>query len=320
MEISIIITNYNGISIIKETLPTIVDAATQDPDNYYEILFIDDCSVDNSIQYVKENYPDVKIRKTVENSGYMHANNFGVNNARFPLVFCVNNDMKILPGTIRELAKHFQDEKVFAASGKIYDWNKNFLYGNRGGEFGEKEKGYFSYFEKNENDTTTQSLFACGGAFLCRKDIYLSLGGYDAELFSPYYYDETDLCFRALKKEWKIIYETKSVAYHKVAGTASKQYEDSKIKVISARNNYLFAIKNIHDKDMTKQMLIYIPLSLLKDIFKLKFRFVKAFYQVIKMWKFISKKRKEEIKKGGLTAKEIFTKVKPANENKIYKS
>ena len=96
MEISIIITNYNGISIIKETLPTIVDAATQDPDNYYEILFIDDCSVDNSIQYVKKNYPDVKIRKTVKNSGYMHANNFGVNNAKFPLVFCVNNDMKIL--------------------------------------------------------------------------------------------------------------------------------------------------------------------------------------------------------------------------------
>ena len=121
----------------------------------------------------------------------MHANNFGVGEAKFSLVFCINNDMKITHTTIRNLAKLFaKNDKLFAASGKIFDWDKKFIYGNRGGYF---KKGHFSYYEKDENDTLTQSLFACGGAFLCRKKVYLALGGYDAELYSPYYYDETDL-------------------------------------------------------------------------------------------------------------------------------
>lgn len=312
MEISIVITNWNGVELLKETLPTILDAAVQDPDNYYEVLMVDDCSTDNSIAYVKENYPEVKIVRTPKNSGYMHANNFGVSQAKYSLVFCINNDMKIIPSTIPVLLRYFKDEQVFAASGKIYDWNGKFLYGNRGGYF---KQGHFSYYEKDENDTSTQTLFACGGAFLCRKKMYLELGGYDAELYSPYYYDETDLCFRALKQGLKIVYDPDSAAYHKVSQTATRQYDDSKIKIISARNNYFFSIKNIHDEAMTKDMIKFIPLFLLRDLLKGKFRFWKAFKEVWKRWDFVMKKRAAEKAKGGLSAEEIFRAV---NGNKTF--
>lgn len=303
MEISIVITNYNGINLLKETLPTVIDAAIKDPDNYYEILLIDDSSKDESVQFVKNTYFDIKIFVTPKNMGYMNANNFGVSKAKFPYVFCMNNDMKLTDKTISHLAVHFKDQNVFAASGKIFDWENKFLYGNRGGYF---EKGHFSYFEKDENETHTQTLFACGGAFLCKKKIYEDLGGYDAELYHPYYYDETDLCFRALKMGFKIIYEPLSIAYHKVSQTAKKQYDTSQIKIISARNNYFFSIKNIHDKDLTKEMIKYIPLFLLRDFFKWKFRFIKAFFEVLKKWNLLMRKRKEEKIKGGKTSKEIF--------------
>jgi len=306
MEISIVITNWNGTEILKETLPTVMNAAVMDPDHYYEVLLIDDCSTDSSISYVRENYPDIRIVSTPANKGYMHANNFGVKQAKNELVFCMNNDMKITPKTISSLVPHFQSPGVFAASGKIFDWEEQFLYGNRGGRF---EKGHFSYFEKPEDDIQSQTLFACGGAFLCRKSMYLSLGGYDADLFSPYYYDETDLCFRALKRGFEIIYEPSSHAFHKVAQTASRQYEDQSIKVISARNNYFFSIKNIHDEDWTSEMVRFIPLFLLRDACKGKFRFWKAFYRVLKNWSLLMERRRIEKDKGGISDREIFQKV-----------
>ncbi len=312
MEISIVITNWNGIELLKETVPTILDAAVQDPDNYYEVLLVDDCSSDKSIAFVKENFPEVRIVRTPKNSGYMHANNFGVDQAKYPLVFCINNDMKIIPSTIPSLLRYFKDEKAFAASGKIFDWNGKFLYGNRGGYF---KQGHFSYYEKDENDTSTQTLFACGGAFLCRKKMYQELGGYDAELYSPYYYDETDLCFRALKQGLKIIYEPESKAYHKVSQTATRQYDDSRIKIISARNNYFFSIKNIHDEAMTREMIKFIPLFLLRDLLKGKFRFWKAFKAVLDKWSLVMRKRTMEKAKGGLSAEEIF---KAVNGNKTF--
>ncbi|MBN2145356.1 MAG: glycosyltransferase family 2 protein [Candidatus Aureabacteria bacterium] len=311
MEISIVITNWNGINILKDTLPTVLDAAVQDVDHIYEILLVDDCSTDDSVSYVKTNFSHIRVIKTPQNMGYMAANNFGVQNARFPLVFCLNNDMKINASTIPSLVKHFSDPRVFAASGKIFDWENHFLYGNRGGTF---EKGHFSYFEKDPDDTYSQTLFACGGAFLCRKNLYLELGGYDAELYSPYYYDETDLCFRALKKGYPIIYEPRSVAFHKERQTVSRQYDTTRVKIISARNNYFFSLKNIHDPVMTRDMLIYIPLFLIRDAFKFRFRFWKAFWEVLKRLPFVLKRRKQEKQKGGLSAEEIFKAVNRKHE------
>ena len=145
--------------------------------------------------------------------------------------------------------------------------------------------------------------------------MYLELGGYDAELYSPYYYDETDLCFRALKQGLKIIYEPQSKAYHKVSQTVLRQYDDSRIKIISARNNYLFSIINIHDESMTKDMLLYIPFFLLKDLFKGKLRFWKAFRAVMDKWNLVMRKRTAEKAKGGLSAEEIF---KAVNGNKTF--
>lgn len=306
-EITIVITNWNGFELLKETLPTVVACAQNDPVNIYEILMVDDCSTDESILFTEKHFPEIKILKTPQNLGYMGANNYGVLHARFPLVFCMNNDMKLEKDSIATLVPHFSDETVFAASGRIYDWKDKFLYGNRGGYF---KRGHFSYFEKDEFETSSQTLFACGGAFLCRKKMYLDLGGYDAELYHPYYYDETDICFRALKKGWRIIYEPRSLCFHKVSQTRKKQLDDDETKIISARNNYFFSLKNIHDPSYTREMFLYVPLFLLRDALQGKKRFLKAFMEVIKKWDLVMKKRREEKHKGYIRSeKEIFNKI-----------
>ena len=101
---------------------------------------------------------------------------------------------------------------------------------------------------------------------------YLELGGFDP-LYHPLYYEEIDLSYRALKRGWEVRYEPESIAYHKVQSTITRQKKRRQIGWISARNNYLFVWKNILDSGMTLSFMFYIPLFLIKDLFKMKFRF-----------------------------------------------
>jgi len=110
---------------------------------------------------------------------------------------------------------------------------------------------------------------------------YLALGGFDS-MYHPLYYEEIDLSYRALKRGWKVHYEPQSIAYHKVQATITRQEKLRRISLISARNNYLFVWKNILDRSMTLTFLFYIPLFLLRDLFRLKSRFWVAFYLALK--------------------------------------
>ena len=110
---------------------------------------------------------------------------------------------------------------------------------------------------------------------------YLELGGFDS-MYHPLYYEEIDLSYRALKRGWKVNYEPMSIAYHKVQATITRQEKRRNISLISARNNYLFVWKNILDRPMTLTFLFYIPLFLLRDLFRLKLRFWVAFYMALK--------------------------------------
>jgi len=190
----------------------------------------------------------------------------------------MNNDIKLDQKALHYLIQHFENKDTFAVSGKIFAFDKTtFLYGNRGGYF---QKGHFHLYEKPQDDES-QTLFACGGAFMVNRQKYLDLGGFDA-MYHPLYYEEIDLSYRALKRGWKIYYEPKSIAYHKVQATITRQEKQHQISLISARNNYLFVWKNILDRSMTLTFLFYIPLFLLRDIFRLKSRFWVAFYMAIK--------------------------------------
>ena len=277
-DITLIITNWNGSSLLRECLPSVLEAVKFDRHHSYEIMVIDDCSTDNSLKVLSDEFPEVRPEKTPQNLGFQEANNYAVNLADSKIVMPMNNDIKLDQKALHYLIQHFENKDTFAVSGKIFAFDKTtFLYGNRGGYF---QKGHFHLYEKPQDDDS-QTLFACGGAFMVNRQKYLDLGGFDA-MYHPLYYEEVDLSYRALKRGWKIYYEPKSIAYHKVQATITRQEKQHQISLISARNNYLFVWKNILDRSMTLTFLFYIPLFLLRDVFRLKSRFWVAFYMAIK--------------------------------------
>ena len=277
-EITLIITNWNGSKLLRECLPTVLEAVRFDHHHFYEVMVIDDCSNDNSLGILADEFPEVRTEQTPQNLGFQEANNYAVKLVESKIVMPMNNDIKLDPKALHYLAQHFDNKDIFAVSGKIFAFDQTtFLYGNRGGYF---QKGHFHLYEKPPEDDS-QTLFACGGAFMVNRQKYLDLGGFDS-MYHPLYYEEIDLSYRALKRGWKVHYEPQSIAYHKVQATITRQEKLRRISLISARNNYLFIWKNILDRSMTLTFLFYIPLFLLRDLFRLKSRFWIAFYMALK--------------------------------------
>ena len=311
-DISLVITNWNGKDLLRECLPSILKAVAFDSKRLYEIMVVDDCSTDDSLKILEEEFPNVNRVKTPVNMGFQKANNYGIKQSDSRLVMPMNNDIKLDEDALFHLAEHFEQGSVFSVSGKFFGFDgKTFLYGNRGGYF---KNGHFYLYEK-EPDDNSQTLFACGGAFMVDRKRYLELGGFD-NLYHPLYYEEIDLSYRALKRGWEVCYEPKSIAYHKVQSTITKQEKKRSIELISARNNYLFVWKNILDPSFTLQFIFFIPLFLIRDLFKLKSRFWVAFFMAIKRMPAALKSRKEEKRETLISDHEILNRI---NINSNYR-
>ena len=312
-DITLIITNWNGKDLLRECLPSVLKAVAFDSKRNYEIMVVDDCSTDDSLVILEKEFPAVRAVKTPVNLGFQRANNYGIEQTQSRLVMPMNNDIKLDEDALFHLAEHFEKGDAFSVSGKFFGFDgKTFLYGNRGGYF---RNGHFYLYEKAPDDKT-QTLFACGGAFMVDRKRYLQLGGFD-NLYHPLYYEEIDLSYRALKRGWEVRYEPKSIAYHKVQSTITKQEKKRRIGLISARNNYLFVWKNISDTSMTLQFIFFIPLFLIRDLFKLKSRFWVAFFMALQRLPAALKSRKAEKTDSLFSDQEILRKI---NINSEYRT
>jgi len=304
-DITLVITNWNGASLLRECLPSVLTAVRYDSRRRYEVMVIDDCSTDNSLEVLEKEFPEVRREKTPRNLGFQEANNYAVRLARSRLVMPMNNDIKLDDQALAHLADHFESGNVFAVSGRFFAFDgTTFLYGNRGGYF---KYGHFVLYEKPAEDTS-QTLFACGGAFMVDRERYLSLGGFDP-LYHPLYYEEIDLSYRALKRGWEVKYEPRSIAYHKVQATIARQEKRRQIGYISGRNNYLFIWKNILDPRLTVSMLIFTPLFLLRDLFQFRFRFWVCLYKALQRLPRAMKGRRKEIAANLLSDREVLARI-----------
>ncbi|MCX6724718.1 MAG: hypothetical protein NTV20_01290, partial [Candidatus Shapirobacteria bacterium] len=93
------------------------------------------------------------------------------------------------------------------------------------------------------------SFWASGGSGAFRKDIWSELGGLD-EIFAPFYWEDTDLSYRAWKRGYQVLWEPKSIVHHQHEGTIGSSFSKKYIDFISQRNQLIFIWKNITDFKM----------------------------------------------------------------------
>lgn len=243
MQVSIVIPNYNGKENLKNNLPRVL-AALEKSNLESELIIIDDASTDGSIDFLRSKFTSIKIIENKSNLGFAESCNIGVEAASGGIVILLNTDVYPDENFLKFLTFHFETTQVFAVGclEKTIDKKGNIIAERGVGKLFFKD-GIFQHSAGDLNSSETD--WVCGGSGAFRRSIFLELNGFDKR-FAPFYWEDIDLSYRAKLKGYKLLFEKKSIVYHKhVEGSIAKKYSQEEINEISFRNQIKFTKKHI---------------------------------------------------------------------------
>ena len=247
MNVSIVIPNYNGEELLAKNLPKVLLAKENAKNRIKEIVIVDDASSDQSVKLLKEKFPEVKMIKHRLNRGFSAAVNTGARAAKGELLALLNSDVIPEPNFLVDVLPHFKnDNKVFAVSlhEQGYGWAK-----------GAFKDGFIVHLPARETKVTHPTFWVSGGSGVFRRDYWMKLGGMDERLLSPFYWEDIDLCYRAAKRGWRLLWEPRSKVIHKHESTIGK-LPRKKVQRIHERNHLIFVWKNLTSPNLFKKHLV----------------------------------------------------------------
>ena len=257
-KVTFIIPSYNGWDLLEGFLPSLCKLLWREKADV-EIIIVDDASTDNSADRLKKSALPVRIVTRDKRGGFTKACKEGAENASGSFVFFLNNDMTFEEHgeIISPIIRHFEDDDVFAVSpSSLIEWRGELL--DETPTAGKWEKGFLDIPHPGSVPVSGRELFHASGGCMCvRKDRYFELGGFD-ELFSPFYFEDVDLCWRARKRGWKIVHEPSVRLYHKSHETINKLYSPLEVNAIYWKNYFLFIWKNINDRQLREEHFDYL--------------------------------------------------------------
>jgi hypothetical protein len=253
-ETTVVIPNYNGVEHLPLCLETLAKQTYED----FEILMIDNASKDGSVEYVRSNYPRVRVVQFETNRGFAPAVNEGIRRAQSPYIILLNNDIELAPMWIEQLIgtlKKFPD--AGAAASKMMNFFQRDLFDAAGdqmswagaaGPRGDKETDHGQY---------EQEMFvfgACAGAAAYRKEMFDQVGLFDESFF--WYFEDVDLDLRMQLQGWKVVYVPTAICYHK-RGATMKRMLPLAVR-LHIRNPILYLVKDLPGEIWRKHFLIII--------------------------------------------------------------
>jgi len=307
MKVEVVVLNYNGGDLFTSCLPSLLKAV-QSSRHETELVILDNGSDDGSDLAAKEFSDEVKLVYASENKILCSYNDY-LRESDCDVALLLNNDIRVDEQFIDPLIEYFvKDDDVFMTTSKClsFDGSKH-----EGGITRSAMKyGVFwasSRYPGYESDLGAPHYTMAAGYGAFHREKFLALGGYD-ELYLPGRLEDSDLCFRAWKKGWKLLYEPCSVIYHKGAVSFNQRFGESGTLRMNHRNSFLFVWKNITDKKYVFSHLLLLPLRLLLALVRGQWEFVTGFKDALARLSEALKRRKG-LEKSSYSDQEIFEKV-----------
>lgn len=265
--VSLIIPNWNGADLLRAYLPSVI-AAQKNYQGYGEVIVVDDASTDDSVTALQREFPNVSLVLHKQNKGFGKACWSGALAANNPVLIFLNSDVKVEPNFIAPLTCCFEDPTVFSASplifnedGTLSDVTISVPYFRRGKIRYRPFPVELLLQNKTELPSSWYTLFPVGAAFAVDRTRFLNLQGFD-DLFYPFYYEDTDLGFRAWRRGWKceVVPESRVVHFH--FGTIARSFKPFKVRALRKRNRLFFLWKNLTSPKLFVEHILYQGLRL----------------------------------------------------------
>ncbi len=247
MKIAVVILNWNGVKLLEQFLPSILQYSKE-----ATVYVADNASTDDSISFIRNHFPSIKIIQNKDNFGFAKGYNDALQHVEEEIYALVNSDIEVTENWLQPILSLFENEpKTAIIQPKILDFkNKEYFeYAGAGGGFIDKY-GYpycrgrvFETIEKDNGqyNDTIEIFWASGACFFIRKEVYRELNGFDPDFFA--HQEEIDLCWRANNKGHVVKYCGISTVYH--VGGATLDTGNPMKTFLNFRNSLWMLLKNL---------------------------------------------------------------------------
>lgn len=244
-KVAIVILNWNGKELLSSFLPKVIEYSPE-----ADIVVADNASTDDSISFLQENFPSVKIVQNKENGGFAKGYNDALQFVDAELFVLLNSDVEVTPGWLTPLLECMEDPSIGGCQPKIRAFDKRTMFEYAGACGGYIDRNYFPFCrgrilhhieeDQGQYDSTTEVFWVSGAAFVVRAALFREVGGFDTAFFA--HMEEIDLCWRIKKRGHRLLVVPSSIVYHVGGGTLS--YNSPKKVYLNFRNNLRMIVKN----------------------------------------------------------------------------
>ena len=317
IKIAVVILNYNGRKHLETFLPSVVKYSIN---SEVAVYVADNGSNDDSLIFLKTNYPSINLILLDKNYGFSEGYNKALKEINSKYFILLNSDVEVTENWILPIIDFMdKNEKIAVTAPKLrafYD-KEYFEYAGAAGGYIDRF-GYpfckgriINNLEKDNGqyDDITEVFWASGACLFVKSELYNKAGGLDSGFFA--HMEEIDLCWRLKNQGYQIFNYNKVHVFHLGGGSLPK--ENPFKLFLNYRNNLLLLLKNLPKEHLYKTIFIRMILDgISASIYLLTFKF-SFFFAVLKahfaFYKLFSKYKK--IRKNINVVK--------SNHNEIYK-
>ena len=247
LDATIAILNYNSRDFLEMYLPSVLYSSRDE----FDILVIDNASKDDSVEFVNEHFPEVRVVQLEDNLGFAEGYNQGLKGVKSKYTVLLNSDVEVAEDWLNPLIEYLEANPKYAAvmpKIKSLEDRTAFEYAGAAGGYLDKW-GYpycrgrvFDTVEKDEGqyDDVKDVFWTTGAAMVIRTELFKSLGGFDGDYFA--HQEEIDLCWRMHRAGYKLAVVPSSVIFHLGGGTLD--YGSSRKIFLNFRNSLSTLFKN----------------------------------------------------------------------------
>jgi len=256
-KLAIVILNWNGAKMLAQYLPNVLQYSRDEA----EVYVADNASTDQSLNLLREHFPEVKLIVLEQNWGFAEGYNRALKTIDAEYYLLLNSDIEVTHHWLTPLIEYMDNHADVAACQpkllSIFDRDRFEYAGAAGGYL--DALGYpfcrgriFDTVEidNGQYDTVADVLWATGAALLVRAQDYWAVGGLDGRFFA--HNEEIDLCWRLRIRGRRIVCITDSEVYHVGGGTLPKS--NPMKTFLNFRNNLTMLYKCLPDDELRRVM------------------------------------------------------------------
>lgn len=246
--VAIVILNWNGKKFLQQFLPSVLASLYENK----RVIVADNASTDDSVSFLRVNYPEIEIIQNSTNEGFAKGYNTALKQVQADYFVLLNSDVEVTPGWIKPVIDLMESDALIGAcqpkllayhnknyfeyAGACGGWVDNFGYPfSRGRVFDVCEE------DKGQYNTVEPCFWATGAAMFVKARVYNEMGGLDGYFFA--HQEEIDLCWRMQLAGYKVYVQPNAVVYHVGGGTLPKG--SSRKVYLNFRNNLIMLWKNL---------------------------------------------------------------------------